>query len=38
MLIGFWRPIFLSPPHGQEKETEGQHSVQQIDNRGECIQ
>ncbi|XP_007451530.1 PREDICTED: dentin sialophosphoprotein-like [Lipotes vexillifer] len=35
---GFWRPIFLSPPHGQEKETEEQHSVQQIDNRVSRIQ
>ncbi|XP_055293594.1 uncharacterized protein LOC129563949 [Moschus berezovskii] len=35
---GFWRPIFLSPPHSQRKETEEQHSVQQIDNKGEYIQ
>nr|XP_042098263.1 uncharacterized protein LOC121818338 [Ovis aries] len=30
---GFWRTIFLSPPHSQRKETEEQHSVQQIDNK-----
>uniref|UniRef100_A0A8C3WI60 Uncharacterized protein n=1 Tax=Catagonus wagneri TaxID=51154 RepID=A0A8C3WI60_9CETA len=30
---GFWRPIFLSPPYGQGKETEEQHFVQQVDNR-----
>lgn len=38
MFIGFWRPIFLSPPHSQRKETEERHSVQQIDNKGEYIQ
>uniref|UniRef100_A0A8C6FL02 Uncharacterized protein n=1 Tax=Moschus moschiferus TaxID=68415 RepID=A0A8C6FL02_MOSMO len=35
---GFWRPIFLSPPHSQRKETEEQHSVQQIDNKVSKIQ
>ncbi|XP_043315755.1 uncharacterized protein LOC122435691 isoform X2 [Cervus canadensis] len=35
---GFWRPIFLSPPHSQRKETEERHSVQQIDNKVSRIQ
>ncbi|XP_058391068.1 uncharacterized protein LOC131400304 [Diceros bicornis minor] len=35
---GFWRPVFLSPPLGQGRETEEQHSVQQIDNKVSRIQ
>ncbi|XP_024844318.1 uncharacterized protein [Bos taurus] len=35
---GFWRPIFLSPPYTQRRETEEQHSVQQIDNKVSRIQ
>lgn len=38
MFTGFWRPVFLSPALGQGKETAEQHSVQQIDNKGEYIQ
>ncbi|XP_044941511.1 uncharacterized protein LOC101681822 isoform X1 [Mustela putorius furo] len=30
---GFWRPVFLSPPFSQRKETEEQSTVQQIDNK-----